>query len=65
MAIQVLHVLVSVYISAKSLLQHLGGYVETERNFGVIKKGSYRPASDFSFEFVAEIIASLPRVLDL
>ena len=31
------------------------------KNFGVIKKGSYRPASDFSFEFVAEVICDSPE----
>lgn len=34
----------------------LGLYKDTEKNFGVMKKGKYRPMSDFQFEFVSEVI---------
>lgn len=38
----------------------VGAFVENEKNFGLLKKGTYRPAYDFSFEFVAEVIYDSP-----
>ena len=37
------------------------GYHEEGHNFGVVKKGKYKPASDFGFEFVAEVICQDPH----
>lgn len=34
------------------------GFHDEECTFGIMKKGSYRPASDFNFEFVAEVLCS-------
>ena len=50
--------IISVYQQNKHFI---GGFVETEKNFGVMKKGSYRPASDFAFKFVAEVICDSPQ----
>lgn len=37
------------------------GYHEEGRSFGVLKKGKYKAASDFSFNFVAEVICDDPH----
>lgn len=37
------------------------GYYEEGNNFGVVKKGKYKAASDFRFEFVAEVICEDPH----
>ncbi len=37
------------------------GYCEEGNNFGVVKKGKYKAASDFRFEFVAEVICEDPH----
>ena len=39
----------------------IAAFVETEKNFGLVKKGTYRPASDFTFKFVAEVICDSPQ----
>ena len=36
------------------------GFHEETCSFGVMKKGVYRPSSDFNFEFVDEVICSNP-----
>ena len=40
---------------------YLGVFSDTNKNFGMTKKGIYRPASDFSFQFMAEVICSSPQ----
>ena len=41
------------------LLRHVYelGYHEEGNSFGTIKKGKYKAASDFRFDYVAEVIA--------
>ena len=37
------------------------GYHDEELSFGMMKKGVYKPASDFGFKFIAEVICSDPH----
>lgn len=37
------------------------GFHEEDKNFGIVKKGKYKPASDFAFEFTAEVISCNPQ----
>ena len=37
------------------------GYNEEELSFGIMKKGVFKPASDFQFHFIAEVICSDPH----
>ena len=36
-------------------------FTETDKNFGITKKGNYKPASDFKFQFIAEVICAHPK----
>ena len=38
----------------------LSGYHEEKSSFGVMKKGIYKPSSDFNFDFVAEVLCANP-----
>ena len=40
---------------------HFIGYHDEELSFGVMKKRVYKPASDFEFKFIAEVICSDPH----
>lgn len=36
-------------------------FTEADKNFGITKKGIYKPVSDFKFQFIAEVICSHPK----
>ena len=38
----------------------LSGYHEEKSSFGVMKKGIYKPSSDFNFDFVDEVLCANP-----
>ena len=43
-------------------MHHLAeAFTEADKNFGITKKGIYKPASDFKFNFIAEVICSHPK----
>ena len=42
------------------LCYHIG-YHEEGQNFGIVQKGKYKPASNFGFEFIAEVICEDPH----
>ena len=43
-------------------VHHLAeAFTEADKNFGMTKKGIYKPASDFKFQFIAEVICSHPK----
>ena len=52
---------------SNTLYTYFLGYHDTELNFGIIKKdkasgiAKYRPASDFEFDILAEVICSNPN----
>lgn len=48
-------------ITALIMLYCCLGYNEEELCFGVMKKGVFKPASDFQFHFFAEVICSDPH----
>ena len=37
------------------------GYYEEGNSFGIWKKGKYKPAADFGFEFLSEVICEDPH----
>ena len=39
----------------------VSGYHDEESSFGLVKKGIYKPSSDFNFDFVADIICNNPH----
>ena len=55
----VFHVPTKIYLTCFCFLRI--GYHEEGNSFGVMKKGTYKPASDFGFEFVAEVICENPH----
>lgn len=46
---------------SKSHLSSLAGYHDETSSFGMMKKGVYKPSSDFNFDFVAEVLCSNPH----
>ena len=43
------------------ILANFIGFYEEECTFGVMKKGVYKPSSDFNFKFVSEVMCADPH----